>query len=199
VELADAIARRRMVRAFTDQPVDPAMVTALLDQARRSPSAGHSQGTAFVVLDTPAAVGGYWAITLPAERRAGFRWPGLLAAPVLVVALCSPAAYAERYAEPDKARTGLGRAADAWPTPYWFVDGGMAVQNLLLGLVDAGLAGCFFGLFEHEPAVLASLGVPDGWRALGTVALGHPAPSDAGRSAARPRRALDEVVHRTRW
>jgi hypothetical protein len=62
------------------------------------------------------------------------------------------------------------------------------------------LGACFFGLFEHEAAVLAALGVPDGWRAVGTVAVGHPAPDDEpGRSATRPRPAVDEVLHRGGW
>ena len=63
----------------------------------------------------------------------------------------------------------------------------MAVEHLLLGATAVGLGACFFGLFEHEAAVLAALGVPDGWRAVGTIALGHPAPDEPGRSAARPR------------
>ena len=37
-----------------------------------------------------------------------------------------------RYAEEDKARTGLGAGADAWAVPYWWVDGGMAAMTLLL-------------------------------------------------------------------
>jgi len=87
----------------------------------------------------------------------------------------------------------------AWPVPYWWVDGGMAVEHLLLGAVDAGLGACFFGLFQHEAEALASLGVPDGWRALGTVALGHPAAGPPGQSAGRGRRPLEEVLHRGGW
>ncbi len=191
-----------MVRAFAAAPVDPSVVDGLVDLARRAPSAGHSQGWAFVVLSGPTETARYWDITLPAERRAGFRWPRLLAAPVLVVALVRPDAWVERYAEPDKAAAGLGLDADEWPVPYWWVDGGMALEHLLLGAVDAGLGACFFGLFDHEAAVLGALGVPDGWRALGTVALGHPLPDEPeepGRSAARGRRRLDDIVHRGRW
>ena len=51
MELSDAVRRRRMVRAFTEAPVDPATVDHLVDLARRAPSAGHSQGWAFVVLE----------------------------------------------------------------------------------------------------------------------------------------------------
>jgi nitroreductase len=188
-----------MVRAFTDSLVDPAVVDDLIDLARRAPAAGNSQGMAYVVLSGAAETATYWDVALPVERRASFRWPGLVGAPVLVVVLVRPDAWVERYAEPDKAATGLGRGAGEWGVPYWWVDAGMAVEHLLLGAVDADLGACFFGLFEHEAPILAALGVPDGWRGVGTVALGHPASDEPGRSAARGRPALDEVRHRGRW
>src|ERR687897_3835010 len=113
--------------------------------------------------------------------------------------LVSPDAYVERYGESDKRATGRGAGQSAWPVPYWWVDGGMAVQTLLLAATDAGLGALFFGLFDHERSVLDRVGVPPGWRALGVVALGWPAPDEPGRSAARPRPPLGDVVHRGGW
>ncbi len=199
MSVREVVRRRRMVRAFTDQPVDPAAVDGLIDLARRAPAAGNSQGLAFVVLSGPAETSRYWDITLPPDRRARFRWPGLVAAPVIVVVLVRPDAWVERYAEPDKAPTGLGADPEAWPVPYWWVDSGMAVEHLLLGAVDAGLGACFFGLFQHESAVLAALAVPDDWRAVGAIAIGHPAPDEPGRSANRARAPLGEIIHRGGW
>ena len=187
-----------MVRAFTDDPIDASQVDALVDLARRAPSAGHSQGWAFVVLEGEQTAR-YWDVTLPPARRSAFRWPGLVAAPVLIVVLVEPIAWVERYAEPDKVATGLGGGEGDWPVPYWWVDAGMAAEHLLLGAVDAGLGACFFGLFDHEADVLDALDVPDGWRAVGTVAIGHPAPDEPGRSAARGRRPLEDVLHRGGW
>ena len=69
-----------MQRNFDARPVPSGVVDALLDQARRAPSAGNAQGGAFVVLEGADQTVRYWDVTLPAERRAGFRWPGLLAA-----------------------------------------------------------------------------------------------------------------------
>jgi nitroreductase len=199
VDLRAAIRARRMVRAFAARPVAPALVDDLIDLARRAPSAGNTRPWAFVVLEGPET-GRLWDVTLPRARRATFRWQRLLDAPVVVVPLVAPGAYPARYAEPDKAATGLGAGEDAWPVPYWWVDGGMVVHGLLLGATDAGLGALFYGLFEHEAAVLAALGVPDGWRALGAVALGWPAGGDeTGRSAGRPRPALATVVHRGGW
>jgi nitroreductase len=106
--------------------------------------------------------------------------------------------YHARYNEPDKLAV-TGGVEITWPVPYWFVDAGMAVEHLLLGVTEAGLGACFFALFDHEAAVLASLGVPGGWRAVGTIAIGHPAPDRPGTSAGRPRRPFDDVVHRGRW
>jgi nitroreductase len=189
-----------MVRAFAPEPLPAGVVDGLVDLARRAPSAGHAQGWAFVALEGDDTAR-YWDAALPPARREGFRWPGLVAAPALVVVLVRPDAWVERYAEPDKAGTGLGEGTDAWPVPFWWVDAGMAVEHVLLGAVEAGLGACFFGLFGHEAAVLSALGVPEGWRAVGTVALGVPAPDEdePGRSAARGRRPLDDVLHRGGW
>lgn len=186
-----------MIRSFRPTPVDDALLAELLDLGRRAPSAGNTQPWELLVL-TGRDVDRYWDLTL-AVGREGFRWQGLLVAPVLVVPYVRPAAYVERYAEADKAATGLGAGEGAWPVPYWWVDGGAAVENLLLAATAAGLGACFFGQFDHEVAVRRAFGVPDDRRALGTVALGHPAPDEPGRSAGRPRPGLDDVVHRGHW
>lgn len=190
-----------MVRAFTDARLPAGTVLELCDLARRAPSAGNVQATEFLVLDEAADVARYWDVTLPAPRQATFRWPGLLRAPALVVVAVRPAAYPDRYAEDDKAHTGLGDGDAAWPVPYWWVDAGAAAEHLLLGAVALGLGGCLFGLFDHESAVAAAFGVPDEWRLVATVAIGWPdhEADEPGRSAGRPRRPIDEVVHHHSW
>jgi nitroreductase len=188
-----------MVRAFTDQPLPPGALDRILAAAMRGPSAGFAQGTDLLVLEG-AAVERYWDVTLPVERRARFPWPGLLAAPALVLPIADPSAYLARYAEPDKAATGLGRSVEAWPVPYWIVDTAMATMLALLAAVDEGLGASFFGLFEHEAAVKEAFGIPVDRRPIGAVAIGHPHPADRpSRSTSRPRRDPTDVVHRGRW
>lgn len=191
---------RRMVRTFTDGPVPSSLVEDLIDLARRAPSAGNTQPWDFLVLEGDDTAR-YWDTTMPdPAARERFRWQGLLAAPVLVVPYVRPVAYVERYAEPDKAAPGLGEETASWPVPYWWVDGGAAVEHLLLGATAAGLGACLFGQFEHEHAVREAFGVPHDRRAVGTVALGWPARADEpGRSARRPRPPVADVVHRGRW
>ncbi len=188
-----------MTRNFLSDAVPDDVVDTIVDLARRSPSAGNTRAVEFLVL-TGDAVVAYWELTLPEERRAGFPWPGLLLAPVLVLPWVEPDAYRRRYAEGDKAHTGLGSGVDAWATPYWWVDGGMAAMAILLAAADAGLGALFFGVFDHEDAVRGRFGVPHGRRVVGAVALGWPAPEQrASLSARRSGPALAEVVHRDRW
>jgi nitroreductase len=201
MELADAVTRRRMVRAFRPDPVDPTTLARVLAATTRAPSAGFAQGLDLVLLDGPEQTGVYWDCTLPAASRVAFPWPGLLVAPVLVVACADPTAYVDRYAEADKARTGLGGGAGAWTVPFWFVDAGMAVENLLLAVVAEGLGACFFGVFDHEAALKHRLGIPDVVRTVGTIAIGHPdlAHDRPSRSSRRRRRDVGDVVHPGRW
>jgi nitroreductase len=200
MEFRDAVRRRRMVRSFTAEPVDPDLVDRLLADALRSPSAGNSQGRELLVLEGPTQTSRFWDVTLPPERRPTFAWPGLLEAPVLVIPLADPTRYVERYAEPDKASTGLGAGEAAWPVPYWTVDTAFATMTLLHAVVDAGLGALFFGIFRNERELMASLGVPAHLRPIGAVAIGHPSDDQrAGRSAARPRRPAGEVIHHGSW
>ncbi len=199
MEFEQAVRRRRMVRSFTAEPVTPEVVDEICDLARRAPTAGNTAGIEFLVLeghDTSA----YWDVTLPSERRDGFAWPGLLTAPALVVVWTNVGEYLRRYREPDKIHTGLGARAEAWPVPYWFVDGGAVVMTMLLAAQDRGLGAAFFGMFGHEPAVRQRFDVPTDRRGVGTIAIGHPAGDDRpSRSAGRGRPDLGDVLHRSQW
>jgi nitroreductase len=199
VQLEDAIRRRRMVRSFRDQPLPAGTLDRILERGLHAPSAGFSQGWAFVVLEGPSQTARYWDVTLPVDRRASFPWPDLLAAPALIIPLAHAQTYVDRYGEPDKAATGLGRSAEDWPVPYWLIDTAMSSMLMLLAAVDEELGALFFGIFDHEPELMAELGVPAGYQPIGTIAIGYPAEDRPSASLARGRRSLDEVVHRGRW
>ena len=93
------------------------MVDDLVDRARRTPTAGNSQGVEFLVLDGPAEVATYWDTSLSGDARSSFAFPALLRAPLLVVPFGLPGRYLDRYSEPDKAMTGLGDGKECWSVP----------------------------------------------------------------------------------
>ncbi|MGH9165963.1 MAG: nitroreductase family protein [Acidimicrobiales bacterium] len=199
MEFQDVVRRRAMTRDFQDRPLPGGALDRILANALRAPSAGFTQGAAFVVLEGRTETERFWSHTLAEEDRSAFPWPGLLRAPAVVIPLAGRQAYLDRYAEADKARTGLATEA-GWPVPYWDVDCGFAAMAMLLTAVDLGLGALFFGIFKGQAALLEALGVPDGHRPIGAVALGHPSPTDRpSSSTARRRRPMEEVVHRGRW
>jgi nitroreductase len=191
-----------MVRAYDpSRAVAEQTLTDLLELAIRAPSAGFSQGWEFIVLRTRATIDRFWtASTDPAaDPLAGpDRWlRGMQTAPVLVLCLSDADRYLDRYAEPDKG--WADRDPARWPVPYWDVDTGMAGLLILLGAVDAGLAGCFFGVPpERQAAVLAEFGAPSGNRIVGVISVGYPATDGSDRrspSLRRGRRPVTEVAH----
>lgn len=201
MELHEAIRSRAMCRSFAPLPVEPGVLEAIVSGALRSPTAGNSGGTAWVVLEADET-SAYWDATTDDAWRARNpdRAAGLRRAPVVLLAYASPDAYVTRYAEADKADGVLGAGVDGWPVPYWFGDAAFGVMAVLLGAVDAGLGACFLGAFRGEAALGEALGVPAGWRLFGVVVLGHPDGQDhPSPSLDRNLPGPSERVHRGRW
>jgi nitroreductase len=200
MELTDVARRRRMVRNYSAEPVEDAALDRILDNALRAPSAGFSQGWAFLVLSTRDEVARYWRATAGDRVDAPDRWlRGMMTAPVVVVPFSHKEAYLDRYAEPDKGWSD--RSEERWPVPYWDVDTGMAALLMMLTAVDEGLGSCFFGVpgASVEP-LRAEFGVPATYRPVGALTIGHPAADPGPRgSARRGRRPVEEVVHRGQW
>jgi nitroreductase len=201
-EFADVVRSRRMTRSFKPDPLPSGLLEQFVDLANRAPSAGKTQGWHVIALEGEQTAR-FWDITLPPMRRGRFKWQGLLDAPVILLPFADSKAYVDRYSEPDKAATGLGVGADAWPAPYWTIDTSMAVMILLLAAEDAGLGALFFGVFKGERELRQTLGVPAGLDLLGAVALGYPADASRsegyGTSAGRPGRPPEQIIRRGGW
>jgi nitroreductase len=166
------LARRRMVRRFTPEPVSDAAVNRLLAAAVRAPSAGHTQPWAFVVVREAArrrALG---------EAALAQRW--LADAPVAVVACADVARSRARY----------GRRAER----YAVVDTAFASLLLLLQVVEEGLGACFVGAFD-DAAVVDLLSLPRDVQPLAIIPVGHAAETPRPH-AIRPVRS---VRHDERW
>lgn len=198
MEFAQVVARRRMVRNFTPDPVPSDKLERILRLARQAPSAGFSQGQSFVVVqqqDQRARIAG---IAGEADYvKKGFD-PWLSSAPVHVICCTSEAAYHERYREPDKLdREGQERP---WPIPYWFVDAGCSLMLLLLAAVDEGLAAGFLGLDEGgRERLKVVLGIPADVEVIGVVTLGTPAPDRRSSSLDRGWKDEESVIRWERW
>jgi nitroreductase len=200
MEFQDVVRRRRMIRDYTDEPVDPAFVDRALANAVRAPSAGFSQGWAFLVLDQRADVDRFWEVTTTPGELPDSWLSGMQTAPVIVIPCSSKAAYLSRYAEPDKGWTDEDEAR--WPVPFWHMDAAMATLLILQTAVDEGMGACFFGVPpEHEPALRTTFAIPDDFDPVGAITLGHRARREtpSGSPTSRQRKPLADVVHRGIW
>lgn len=198
VEFQEVVDRRRMVRNYSDEPVDPAAVERMLTNATHAPSAGFSQGWAFLLLDTAEDVGRFWVSATP-EGMGDDAWSrGMRRAPVIIVPLSCKTAYLDRYAEPDKG--WVDRDESRWPVPYWDIDTGMAALLILQTAVDEALGACFFGIPpERHDTFRSEFGIPADHTPIGGITIGHPAPDLRSPSLRRGRRVVDQVVHRRSW
>lgn len=196
MEFKDVLARRRMVRNYTENPVDRDQLGRIAAAALRAPSAGNSQAIGVVVVTDPSLRSGIASLAdEPAYVEMGFD-PWISKAPAHLVISVSEKVYRDRYSEPDKLDED-GSEID-WPVPYWWVDAGASMMAVLLAIVDEGLAAGFLGV-HSVPALSALLEIPEHYQPIGVVTVGHAAPDRRSGSLDRPKKTPDDVIFNDRW
>jgi|SRR5690606_19053613 len=196
MEFRDVLARRRMVRNYTGEPVDRESLERIAAAALRAPSAGFSQGQAVVVVtdeETKAAIAR--AASEDEYVARGFD-PWVSRAGALLVLCVSEDAYHRRYQMPDKV-DAQGNEIE-WPVPYWWIDIGAALMAVLLAAVDEGLAAGFLGTHALGD-IRESLDIPAEYTPIGVVTVGHPAPDRRSSSLDLGHRAREDVIHWEKW
>jgi nitroreductase len=197
MEFTEVLRRRKMVRGYTDEPVECESVERIVERARKAPSAGFSQGLRFVVvteLEGRRAVARAGGEEWYAERGMG-GW--LSQAPVQVVVCVLEEDYHERYRRADKLQED-GTEID-WPVPWWYADAGKAIMLLLLAAVDEGLGAGMFGFHDAE-SCREALGIPEDVTPVAAVTIGHPgAETVAGSRSKFPWKPLGEVARWEHW
>ncbi|MGD2061854.1 MAG: nitroreductase family protein [Acidimicrobiia bacterium] len=196
MEFSAVLARRRMVRNYSEEPVDRAALDRVAAAALRAPSAGNSQAIAVVVVTDPELRSRISVIAdEPDYLEAGFD-PWISKAPAHIVISVSERVYHDRYSEPDK--LDADGTEISWPVPYWWIDAGAALMAVLLTAVDEGLAAGFLGV-HSLPELSALLGIPDDYQPIGIVTVGHPAPDRRSGSLDRPKKTAAQVIFRDVW
>jgi len=196
MEFADVVMKRRAVRRFEDGGVPRATIEHIARLAQRAPSAGFSQGQRLIV------------VTDPDRRREvakicredgyvemGFG-PWISECAAQFIPCVSEAIYHRRYQEPDKVDDD-GREID-WPIPYWWVDVGATMQNVMLAAVNEGL-GCGFVGTDDVPALKRALGLPDEFEPIGVMPVGIAVPDKRSPSLKRGWVPFDQFARWERW
>jgi nitroreductase len=184
MEALEAIRTRRSVRKYSDQPVEPEKLQAVLEAVRQAPSWSNRQCWNLVVVEdqevrekiselsfVESFFAAYGYKTNPAQKA-------LAQAPIVIVACADPL-----------------QSGDLRGEQYFMADMGIAMENLMLAAHDLGLGSVFVGVFDEEQ-LKALLEIPPHIRIVGLFPLGYPAGEAKGGP---PRKPLDEFVHYGKW
>jgi len=197
MEFEKVVRKRRMVRNFRPDPIRADLINSILELALHAPSAGFSQGWAFVVVTEQEVKKKIGELQGEVDYYASSRFHKFVSeAPVLIVACTSEKIYHDRYREPDKLNED-GTEIE-WPTPYWFFDIGCACMLIFLAAVDKGLAAAFTGVFRVDE-MKQLLGIPDHFHPVGVLSIGYAAKDVKSPSLKRGRRPIKDVVHYEHW
>jgi nitroreductase len=172
MEYFELIHRRRSIRLFEEQPVEEEKIQAILDAANTAPSAGGLQAYEIYVATDPA----------PRARLASVlvRMEFFSVAPVILAFCANPERSAATYGE-------RGRQL------YALQDATIACTHAMLAATALNLASVWVGAFR-EQEVSRALNLPSSVVPVAILPIGYPAET----VEARPRRALDSLVHRVR-
>jgi len=163
MDVREAIASRRSIRAYLDRPVEPDRLRRVLEAWRLAPSARNAQIWRFVVVQDRKTL----QRLVPVCRNQAF--VGQAAA---LIAACAV-----------KHDHVMSCGQHAYP-----IDLAIALDHMSLAAVEEGLGTCWIGAFFEEP-MREALGIPADVRVACVMTMGYPAESPA----AKPRKPFDEV------
>ncbi|TQC45573.1 coenzyme F420-0:L-glutamate ligase [Rhodococcus sp. WS4] len=194
---SEALLLRRSIRRFSADPVDPDAVRASIADALTAPAPHHTRPVRFVWIRTRdvrdvllSRMGEQWRTDLASDGLSAdavqarvARGNILVDAPEVIIPFCVP----------DGAHTYPDPRRQAAESTMFTVAVGAAVQGLLVSLATKGIGSCWIGSTIFAADIVRDvLDLPDDWRPLGAIAVGHPVEPLEPRTAADPGDALLE-------
>lgn len=158
MDFFSVVRRRRSIRRYEDQPVQPGEVEALVEAALRAPTSRGTNSWRFIVVDDPAALEG-----LSRARESGSSRQ--LKKASLAIVIC---------ANPEE-------------SSVWVEDASIAGSFILLAAEALGLGACWIQVRERmhgegkttEAYISELLGIPKEIRVEAIISLGYPAEKKA--------------------
>jgi nitroreductase len=193
MDVSEAVERRTSVRAFTDQPVERALVVEILERAARAPSGGNLQPwRAYALAGAPLAAFKAAVAANPAGEPMEYHvYPPDLWDPFrtrrfangeqLYASIGVPREdragrlrWFARNAEFFGAPVGLFFCLDRKLGPPQWSDLGMYMQTVMLLATERGLATCAQEFWARYPKTVAEhVGLPDDHMVFSGMALGY--------------------------
>src|ERR671934_1191017 len=174
MDFDEVVKRRKMVREYDlhRQQIPDQIITKLIKNAHKAPSAGHTQVQEFIIVKD--------ASTKKKLRKAAVNQEYVERAPLLIVVCSNTSRSVSRYGS-------RGREF------YSIIDGAFASMLILLSAVNEGIGTCFVGAFQDNK-VSEILELPKDVRPIGIICIGY-IPSSVEKPEKLERINIDALVH----
>jgi len=198
---------RRSIREFTEEAVSPQDLDMILEAARQAPSGENAQPWRFIIVKDPETRKKLGAL---AGGGSGRRFTSEFVTKKMQERFSSLEDEAKKKAAFEKLTSGQVSAflatapvnivvcgkKDVWDMPY---DTSAAIENILLMVTALGLGACWVIApcidIRDEERIKALLGMPEGFKAVSILSVGHP----ARPHRPRPRLPLTDLVFDETW
>ena len=218
MDVSAAVASRRSIRAFLDQPVDRAVLTRVLEKAQRAPSGGNTQPWNAVMLtgDPLKTLLGKVAEVIPQglaayspeyniyppeldgpyqERRFGVGEAMYAALDIPREDKASRLKWFARNFQAFGAPVLMLIHTPRYMGPPQWSDIGMWLQTVMLLLREEGLDSCAQEAWAiYTPQIRQCFAIPDDHIFFCGMAIGYRDPDTAVNNFPVPRAALDEAI-----
>jgi nitroreductase len=198
---------RRSIRDYTAEPVSDQDLDMILEAARQAPSGENAQPWRFIIVKDAETRKRLGAL---AGGGSGRRFTAEFVTKKMQERFSSLEDEAKKRAAFEKLTSGqvsafLAKAPvnivvcgkkDVWDMPY---DTSAAIENMLLMVTALGLGACWVIApcmdIRDEERVKALLGVPEGFKAVSIISVGHP----TRPHRPRPRIPIKDLVFLEKW
>jgi len=198
---------RRSIRHFTEEPVSDQDLDMILEAARQAPSGENAQPWRFIIVKDEGMRKKMGAI---AGGGSGRRFTAEFVTKKMQERFAGLEDEAKKQAAFKKLTSGQVSAfmadapvnivvcgkKDVWDMPY---DTSAAIENMLLMITALGLGACWVIApcidIRDEERIKALLDIPEGFKAVSVLSVGHPARSHRPR----PRLPISELVYKEKW
>ena len=181
MKLLEEIEKRHSGRAYANTPVSDDMIELILEAGRRAPSCANTQAWNFIILKDSQAR------DKANEALSGGNYWGKKA-PVMIVVVTKP-----------------DGGCPVHKLPYFMMDIGLAVENMLLQAVHLELLGHPTAGWNEE-SLKETLNIPEEYRIATVVFFGYPGDmehlSDKHKeqeNGGLDRKPMDEITHWDGW
>lgn len=173
MDFFEVVKNRHSIRRYEDRPVDPDMLSRILEAVNAAPSAGDLQGYEIVVVTDQSVK--------EALAAAAYGQSFVAQAPVVLVFCADHLLSASKYGK---------RGSEL----YAIQDATIAAAYCQLAATAMGLASVWVGAFDTQ-AVARAINAPEQITPIAIVPIGYP----AEEPTPTPRRSLDDLLRLNRF